>query len=231
MTLSRPSSQIERMPFRIAAVSSSSRVAPLRSAARARRSSRGTGRRRRGPCSRSASSGCSPPCGRSACRGRRGPARARSAACRDRTRSTSYDSRAVRAELPREPLGQHGRDGGAGDERLDAHLVQARDRARGVVRVQGREHEVSGEGGLDRDARGLAVADLADHDDVGVVAQDRAQRRGERQPGARVDLNLVGAVEPVLDRVLDGDDVDLGPARLGRARRRASSTCRRRSGR
>ena len=99
--------------------------------------------------------------------------------------------RAVRAELAREPLREHRRDGGAGDERLDAHLVQARERRRCVVRVQRREHEVAGQCRLDRDARRLAVADLADHHDVGVGTQDRPQRVREREPGARVDLHLV----------------------------------------
>ena len=52
---------------------------------------------------------------------------------------------------------------------------------RRVVGVQRGEHEVAGERRLDRDLRGLAVADLADHDDVGVGAHHRAQARGERQ--------------------------------------------------
>src|SRR5262245_66626227 len=39
---------------------------------------------------------------------------------------------AVGAELPREALREDGGDGGAGQERLDTHLVQARDRARRI---------------------------------------------------------------------------------------------------
>src|SRR4029077_15973396 len=62
---------------------------------------------------------------------------------------------ALRAELAGEALREHTGDGGAREERLDAHLVQARQRARGVVRVEGREHEVTSEGGLDRDLCGL----------------------------------------------------------------------------
>jgi hypothetical protein len=60
--------------------------------------------------------------------------------------------------------------------------------------------------------RGLLVADLAEQHDVGVRAQDRAQRRGEGQARLGVGLHLVDAGQPVLDRVLDGDDVDLGLA-------------------
>ncbi len=76
-----------------------------------------------------------------------------------------------------------------------------------VVGVQRRQHEVPGEGRLDGDDAGLAVADLADEDDVGVLAQDRAQGVGEREAGLRVRLHLVDVGEPVLDRVLDRDDV------------------------
>ncbi len=50
-----------------------------------------------------------------------------------------------------------------------------------VVGVQGGEHQVAGQRGLDGDLGGLVVADLADHDDVGVLAQEGAQRGGEGQ--------------------------------------------------
>jgi len=56
------------------------------------------------------------------------------------------------------------------------------------------------------------VAHLADGDDVGVAAEDRAQRGVERDLRVRVDLDLVGALEPVLDRVLDRDEVEVGPS-------------------
>ena len=68
--------------------------------------------------------------------------------------------------------------------------IEAGDRRRRVVGVQRREDEVAGERGLDGDLRRLAVADLADHDDVGVGAHHRAQAVGERQAGLRVDLHL-----------------------------------------
>ncbi len=66
------------------------------------------------------------------------------------------------------------------EERLDAHVDEAGDGAGGVVGVHGGEHEVAGERGLDRDLGGLLVADLADHDDVGVLAEEGAQRRWRR---------------------------------------------------
>ena len=65
-----------------------------------------------------------------------------------------------------------------------------------------------GERGLDRDVRGLEVADLAHHDDVRVLAQERAQGGGERQAEVVARRDLVDAVQLELDRVLDGADVD-----------------------
>ena len=90
-------------------------------------------------------------------------------------------------------------------------------RAGGVVGVDRREHEVAGERRVDRDLGGLAVADLADHDDVGIVAQERAQPGRERQVDLRVDRGLRDAVELVLDRILDGEDVEVGRVDLGQA--------------
>ena len=51
------------------------------------------------------------------------------------------------------------------------------------------------------------VADLADHDDVRILPQDRAQHAGERQADLRLHLDLVDAGQLVLDRVLDGEDL------------------------
>ena len=58
-----------------------------------------------------------------------------------------------------------------------------------------------------RDLGGFVVADFADHDDVGVLPQDRAQPPREGQIGARIDLRLGDTVEFVFDRVLDRHDV------------------------
>jgi hypothetical protein len=65
------------------------------------------------------------------------------------------------------------------EERLDAHVDQARDGGDGVIGVQRRQHQVAGERGLQGQLGGLGVADLADQDDVGVLAQDAAQPAGE----------------------------------------------------
>ena len=65
----------------------------------------------------------------------------------------------------------------------------------------------------ERRARGdlgrLQVADLADHDDIGIEPDDGAQQGRETEPDLRVHLDLVDARELILDRVLDGDDLGL----------------------
>src|SRR5690606_606833 len=117
---------------------------------------------------------------------------------------------ALGAQTPGETLGDDAVDRRADEEWLDVHLDQTRDRRRRVVRVQRREHEVTGEGRLDRDLGRLLVADLTEQDHVRVGTQDRAQRRGAGEAGLDVHLHLVDAGDAVLDRVLDRDDVDLG---------------------
>ena len=87
------------------------------------------------------------------------------------------------AHPPREALRDHAVDRRRDEVGLDAHVDEPHRRARRVVGVQRGEHEVAGERGVDRDVGALAVADLADHDDVGVGAHDGAQTGGEGQSG------------------------------------------------
>ena len=83
-------------------------------------------------------------------------------------------------------------------------------RFRRVDRVQRREHQVTGLGRGQRDLDRLAIAHLADQDDLRRLAQRRAQRqRKSRRVAvqlALVDRALLVQVQE-LDRVLDGDDV------------------------
>src|SRR3989338_9567345 len=71
---------------------------------------------------------------------------------------------------------RHGRTEGL---RVRVEVCKPREGARRIVGVQGREDEMAGERGLDGDVGRLAVADLADHDDVRVLAHNRAEPLGE----------------------------------------------------
>jgi len=84
---------------------------------------------------------------------------------------------------------------------------QAGHRAGGVVTVHGAQNLVPGQRRFHRDLRGLAVPDLADHHDVRVLTQDRAQGIGKAQPDLLSDRHLVDASDLELHRVLHRDDV------------------------
>ena len=66
-----------------------------------------------------------------------------------------------------------------------------------------------GLGGLDCDLCSLQVANLSDHDDVRVLAQERAQCLGKIEPYLGVDVHLVDALEIDFNRVLRSGDVAL----------------------
>ena len=77
------------------------------------------------------------------------------------------------------PLRDDAVDGAGEQVRLDVHIQQTGDCAGGVIGVQRRKHQVTGESSLHRDARGFLVANLADHDDVRVLTQNAPQRTRE----------------------------------------------------
>ncbi len=63
-----------------------------------------------------------------------------------------------------------------------------------------------------RDLGRRPVADLADGDDLGILAEQRLEARLEAQPGGRVDLRLGDAGHDRLDGVLEGGEAALaGP--------------------
>ena len=114
---------------------------------------------------------------------------------------------AVRAQPARQALRDDQADRGRDGVGLHAHVDQARQGLRRIVGMQRGEHQVAGLRRLDGDLRGLEVADLADHDDVRVLAQEGAQRRGEGQADLGVDVDLVDARQLDFRRVLGGRDV------------------------
>ena len=73
--------------------------------------------------------------------------------------------------------------------------------------MDGCENQVVGQRRLNCDLRRLFVANFADHDLVRVVAQNRAQAARKRQSFLFVHRNLSDAVQLILDRVFDRDDL------------------------
>ena len=72
--------------------------------------------------------------------------------------------------------------------------------------MQGRKYQVAGERRLHGDLGRFGVTNLTDHDDVGVLAHDRAQPVGEGQADLRFDVNLIDAAELIFHRIFDGND-------------------------
>ena len=105
----------------------------------------------------------------------------------------------------------------AGEDRADHFLLLGReeldDASARLGRVDGverRENQVARLGGLQSDLRRLGVAELADEDHVGVLAQRAPQRLAERR-GVEPDLALADDAALLLvddlDRILDRQDV------------------------
>ena len=97
---------------------------------------------------------------------------------------------ALAAETLRETLRQHAQEGIGEVERIHAHVEQADDRLGCAVRVERREHQVTGERGFDADRSGLLVAHLTHHDDVGIGAQERPHGGREVETRLHVHLHL-----------------------------------------
>ncbi len=113
-------------------------------------------------------------------------------------------------------LHPHGRECGrdlladGGLSFVGKRVAHARERRRHIGRVQRRQHEVPGFPGGQRNAHRLGIAHLANHDDVGRLAERGSQRRRKvERIGANFhllhDTSMVDVF--VLDRIFDGDDV------------------------
>ena len=118
-----------------------------------------------------------------------------------------YAMPAVLAQQAHEALRHHRNQAGGQQEGLDAHILQAGDRADGGIGVQRGQYQVPGEGGLHRDLRRFQVADLPHHHNVRVLAQDRPQAAGKGHIHLGIDLGLADPGQHVFDGILDSEDI------------------------
>jgi hypothetical protein len=65
---------------------------------------------------------------------------------------------------------------------LDAHVDEAVDGRHCIHGVQGRQHQVTRQRRLHGNLRGLGVADFADQNHVGILAQGAPEPVGEGEP-------------------------------------------------
>ncbi|MNW16980.1 hypothetical protein D3C71_2160150 [compost metagenome] len=69
--------------------------------------------------------------------------------------------------------------------------------------MQGGEHQMSGLGCLNRNLSGFSVTDFSDHDDIRVLAQQRAQDAVKIQACPGMNLSLIDPCQRDLDWILD----------------------------
>lgn len=122
---------------------------------------------------------------------------------------------AFEADLAAKALSDDQVGGGSDEEGFDAHVEEAVDGGGCVVGVEGGENQVSCESGFDGDLGGFKVADLTDHDDVGVLAEEGAEGGGKVEADVFVLLDLVDAVEVEFDGIFGGGDVGIGFIEFG----------------
>src|SRR5262249_6907520 len=82
---------------------------------------------------------------------------------------------------------------------LHPHVQEPADDVDDVVGVHGREHQVPGEGRLDRDLGRFRISNLADHYLVGIVTQDAAQTASKGKSLFLIDRYLGYALELVFN--------------------------------
>ena len=111
------------------------------------------------------------------------------------------------ADAAEEALGEDSQERAGDEVGFDADVEQAGDCTGGVVGVEGGEDEVACEGCLDGELCGFGIADFADEDDIGVLAEQRAETCGEGDIAFDIDLHLGDAVHVVFDGVFDGHDI------------------------
>jgi hypothetical protein len=149
-------------------------------------------------------------------------ARTASTACKRAARADEFFDRrthrriwfvqlaAVRTNASYETLRENATHNRRDKKRLDADIDQARDGTRCIIRVQRRENKVPGERRLHCCLRSFAVANLAHHDHIGILAEHRAQRRRKRKACFVVHLELIHARQRCLDRIFNRRDVSIG---------------------
>ena len=114
---------------------------------------------------------------------------------------------AIRAAAANEPLIRDAAQSAREQIGFDTHIEQSPDHAAGGAGVQRAEDEMAGEGRFDADARGFAIANLADHEDFGILPEQAAHAAGEVELGAGASLRLADAFDDLFDGIFERDDM------------------------
>jgi hypothetical protein len=118
----------------------------------------------------------------------------------------------LRAHLAQQPLCNDAVEAVGDEHRREFELAKQVDGGGGVAGVQRAQHLRAGQRRAGCDVRRFRVANLADHDDVRILAEHAAQRFDKTEADLGVGLNLVDVLDPPLDRVFDRDHAAAGIA-------------------
>src|SRR6202011_1355939 len=111
------------------------------------------------------------------------------------------------SDLANQPLGQDAVQRRYKVVSFHAHVEESSEHIQNVIGVDRGEDQVAGQRGVDGDLGGFLVADFAHHDFVGVMTQDGPKTAGEGETLLFVYRDLGDALDLVLHRVFDGDDL------------------------
>lgn len=101
------------------------------------------------------------------------------------------------------------------EKRWDSHVQESGHCGWCVGRVNRGQDQVAGYCCSHRDLSGFAIANLTNHDNVGVLSKNGAQCICEAQARASIDLDLTRSLQSVFNRVFDRHDVSRNPIDLG----------------
>ena len=86
---------------------------------------------------------------------------------------------------------------------IDAHVQESAEHVDDVIRMDAREHKMPRQRRLNRDLGCLDVADLSNHDLVGVVTQNRSKAAGESKSFLFVHRNLRDTANLIFNRIFN----------------------------
>src|SRR5205823_9838664 len=90
---------------------------------------------------------------------------------------------------------------------LDAHIDKPCYCTWRIIRMERAKDQMARKSGPDRNVGSLEIANLSDHDDVGILTDDVTQSRSECKTDLRIHVDLIDAIHLILDRIFDRDDL------------------------
>lgn len=116
--------------------------------------------------------------------------------------------RAILAIDPNQAQSHDAHNAGAEQKRLNAHVEETREDASRRAAVDGADHQVACQTGLNRDGGGVSVPNLSDHDHLWVLAEQGSKSDGVGKTPVCIQLRLGNHGEGGFHGILDRTDAD-----------------------